>query len=68
MRRLVLMLLFTAVSAACGPKKIIEPPEPPPPELKLHVPSPAWEDQIIYFLMTDRLANGDPLNDDQGKG
>jgi glycosidase len=34
----------------------------------LHVPSPAWEEQIIYFVMTDRFADGDPGNDDQGKG
>ena len=35
---------------------------------KLHVPSPAWEEQIIYFVMTDRFADGDPANDDQGFG
>lgn len=34
----------------------------------LHVPSPAWEEQVIYFVMTDRFANGDPTNDDQGRG
>ena len=34
----------------------------------LHVPSPAWEDQVVYFVMTDRFANGDPTNDDQKKG
>ncbi|HSB21203.1 MAG TPA: alpha-amylase family glycosyl hydrolase [Anaeromyxobacteraceae bacterium] len=34
----------------------------------LHVPSPAWEDQVIYMVMTDRFADGDPANDDQGKG
>src|SRR5512147_328823 len=25
----------------------------------LHVPSPDWRDQIIYFMMTDRFADGD---------
>ncbi len=35
-------------------------------KLKLHVPSPAWEDQVIYFLMLDRFADGDPMNNDQG--
>lgn len=35
-------------------------------ELNLHVPSPDWEDQIIYFLMTDRFNDGDPSNNDQG--
>ena len=28
----------------------------------------AWEDQIIYFLMIDRFADGDPSNNDQGAG
>ncbi|MBK9516617.1 MAG: alpha-amylase [Anaeromyxobacter sp.] len=34
----------------------------------LHVPSPDWRDQVIYFVMTDRFANGDRTNDDQGQG
>lgn len=37
-------------------------------ELMLHVPSPQWQDQIIYFLMTDRFSDGDPSNNDQGLG
>jgi glycosidase len=36
--------------------------------LKLHVPSPDWRDQIIYFLMTDRFEDGNPKNNDQGAG
>lgn len=32
----------------------------------LHVPSPEWRDQVIYFVMLDRFADGDPSNDDQG--
>jgi glycosidase len=36
--------------------------------LKLHVPSPDWRDQIIYFVLTDRFADGDPKNNDQGVG
>jgi glycosidase len=36
--------------------------------LKLHVPSPDWRDQIIYFVMTDRFADGDPRNNNQGVG
>jgi len=27
-----------------------------------------WEDQIVYFLMIDRFADGDPNNNDQGAG
>ena len=42
------------------------PPPPPPPADTLHVPSPDWRDQIIYSVFTDRFANGDPGNDDQG--
>ncbi|RDV24519.1 alpha-amylase [Alteromonas aestuariivivens] len=34
----------------------------------LHVPSPDWRDQIIYFLMIDRFNDGDPLRNDQGYG
>ncbi|HBD95152.1 MAG: hypothetical protein A2015_06230 [Spirochaetes bacterium GWF1_31_7] len=34
-----------------------------------YTPSPDyWEDQNIYFIMTDRFANGDRSNDDFGKG
>ncbi len=36
--------------------------------LNLHVPSPAWQDQVIYFIMIDRFNDGDPNNNDQGKG
>lgn len=36
--------------------------------LKLHVPSPDWRDQVIYFLLTDRFDDGDPRNNDQGHG
>ena len=35
---------------------------------KLHVPSPDWRDQVIYFAVTDRFADGDPSNNDQGAG
>ncbi|MBI5209634.1 MAG: alpha-amylase [Elusimicrobia bacterium] len=27
-----------------------------------------WPDQVVYFLMTDRLDDGDPANDDQKRG
>ncbi len=37
-------------------------------ELLLHVDSPDWEDQIIFFLMTDRYDDGDPSNNDLGAG
>jgi glycosidase len=40
----------------------------PTDELSLHVASPDWQDQIIYFVMTDRFNDGDPSNNDQGAG
>ena len=33
----------------------------------LHVESPDWRKQIIYFLMIDRFADGDPSNNNQGR-
>ncbi len=36
--------------------------------LNLHVPSPDWREQIIYFLMIDRFNDGDSSNNDQGSG
>ncbi|MEM9837882.1 MAG: alpha-amylase family glycosyl hydrolase [Pseudomonadota bacterium] len=37
-------------------------------DLNIHVPSPDWRDQIIYFVFTDRFADGDPTNNDLGHG
>jgi glycosidase len=34
----------------------------------LHVPSPDWRDQVLYFVMTDRFDDGEPANDDQHAG
>ena len=34
----------------------------------LHVPSPDWREQVIYFLMIDRFNDGNPKNNDQGVG
>ncbi len=34
----------------------------------LHVPSPEWKDQIMYFIVTDRFMDGDSTNNDQGVG
>lgn len=35
---------------------------------ELHVPSPDWRSQIVYFLMIDRFNDGNPDNNDQGIG
>ena len=40
----------------------------PAEEARLHVASPDWRDQVIYFLMIDRFDDGDPSNNDQGAG
>lgn len=69
--------LLALLAAACGDDG--SPGQPPPdarldenPDARvpagLHVPSPEWQDQIIYFVMTDRFADGDPANNDQGAG
>ncbi|MGH8084591.1 MAG: alpha-amylase family glycosyl hydrolase [Lysobacter sp.] len=34
----------------------------------LHVPSPDWRDQVIYFVMIDRFDDAGPGNNDQGVG
>ena len=54
---------ITGAAAAPAPA-----PAPAPSALKLHVPSPDWRDQVIYFVMTDRFADGDPANNDQRTG
>ena len=35
---------------------------------ELHVPSPDWREQIIYFVMLDRFNDGDATNNNQGVG
>jgi len=34
----------------------------------LHLESPDWRDQVIYFIMPDRFDDGDRTNSDQGAG
>lgn len=38
------------------------------PALQLHRPSPDWRDQVLYFVMIDRFADGNPANNDFGAG
>lgn len=56
--------------AAQEPAPVTPPPPPCSPggPLLINVPSPDWRDQIIYFAFTDRFADGDPANNDQGAG
>ncbi|MEL7449021.1 MAG: alpha-amylase family glycosyl hydrolase [Pseudomonadota bacterium] len=62
--------LLCAALAGCAQDKNDAPAsasaEAPGDELLLHVPSPDWRDQVIYFLMLDRFDDGDPSNNDQG--
>lgn len=56
--------LFLLMALACAPAAgQVAAPAP-----RLHVPSPDWRDQIVYFVVTDRFDDGDPRNDDQGAG
>lgn len=63
-RRLALAGLFGALAAHAAPGAA----PGVAPGLKLHVPSPDWRDQIVYFALTDRFADGNPANNDQGAG
>jgi glycosidase len=56
-------LLGAALLAA-----VVLPAAAQPRGLKLHVPSPDWRDQVIYFVLTDRFDDGNPRNNDQGLG
>lgn len=38
------------------------------PEKIIHVPSPEWQDQIMYSIMIDHFNDGDPSRNDQGFG
>jgi len=56
----VLALLLSSLAASVA--------QAAPPVGPRHVPSPDWRDQIIYFVVTDRFADGDTRNNDQGAG
>ncbi len=68
-------LAFTSIAVLFGLTACNEQPAKSPTKAQdvtleklLHVPSPEWQDQVIYFLMTDRFSDGDPSNNDQGIG
>jgi len=58
----VLLSLPVSTAATAGAK------EPSVPAANHQLPSPDWRDQVIYFVLTDRFADGDPSNNDQGAG
>jgi len=59
----LLAFLFTATASAAAPPALEA-----SSRAGLDVPSPAWRDQVLYFVMTDRFADGDPSNNDQHAG
>ena len=60
--------LFGRLAWALGTLWAAAPAAAAPAGLRLHVPSPDWRDQIVYFALTDRFADGNPANNDQGAG
>ena len=78
------LLISTCLLTACGgdsqaPRTVADAaPESSPPaidpctpgagERLLHIPSPDWRDQVVYMIFTDRFHDGDPSNNDRGKG
>lgn len=63
---LLLAVLILPLAAAADvpstPERAVQESDP------LHVASPDWRDQVIYFAMIDRFDDGDPRNNDQGIG
>lgn len=68
----VVALLCTLLAAPCAraavPVEGARDTGDAPASGELHVPSPDWRDQVVYFLMIDRFDDGDPRNNDQGVG
>lgn len=60
MKKLLYTLLLFPLFLSCAEKK--------KQDEFLHVSSPEWQDQILYFIVTDRFEDGDSTNNDQGTG
>lgn len=65
-RRLPAALLALALAAPPGAAGAA-PPGPPAPSGPASTPVD-WRDQVLYFAMIDRFADGDPANNDQQAG
>ncbi|MGH1366414.1 MAG: alpha-amylase family glycosyl hydrolase [Calditrichia bacterium] len=65
MRYLLAVVISLLLFSCSATEKVMQKVEP---ELKLHVPSPEWQDQVMYFIMIDRFNDGDSSNNDQGMG
>ena len=62
---LAMLAAMAAVAALAGTPGTGASPAGAP---RLHVPSPDWRDQVLYFLMVDRFDDADARNNDQGAG
>jgi alpha-amylase len=55
--------------AACAGRRATPPPTPPAaagaaaPAALAPLPDRPWQDEIVYFVLVDRFADGDPTND-----
>ncbi len=65
-QRIAIPCAVLAALAGCGDNLTPRVPDARSGLPSLHVPSPEWRDQIVYFVMTDRFADGNPANNDQG--
>lgn len=68
MRQIVFLTLFFVFACFANDTTNDNNESPHEAELNLHVDSPDWRDQIIYFLMIDRFYDGDPSNNNLGAG
>ncbi len=68
MNRRLSTLCRTALLAVAVLFALVPPAAAQQRGLKLHVPSPDWHDQVIYFVLTDRFDDGNPRNNEQGLG
>ncbi len=63
MRKLLLALLL-ALACACSARPPI--PVPPAAAAEPAPPDRPWTDDVLYFVLVDRFADGDPSNDGGG--
>ncbi|MBP7149122.1 MAG: DUF3459 domain-containing protein [Acidobacteria bacterium] len=64
--RLLALLVAVAAAASCLPPAPAPPPAPVPPPppgtVAPPLPLPDWPDAVLYFVIVDRFADGDPNN------
>jgi glycosidase len=54
-----------AVAACAAPRAATDAAPPPPSDAGVAITD--WRDEVLYLVMTDRFANGDPGNDTAGR-